>query len=166
MLIYNKKLYLRLGEIDDFDIYVNPETNLKCFRKIFQKEDEWYIINPETSQIYKYDKERFLKNASNLLMYAMGRSFTNPGIIYTINLHEFLYYLTRFYAKQSENPSEHLNFNIKVLGNELSKLTFEEFVINDYCGNLPLEYEHICEVLVEFIEKQIKFSVRREELMD
>ena len=60
MLIYNKKLYLRLGEIDDFDIYVNPETNLKCFRKIFQKEDEWYIINPETSQIYKYDKERFV----------------------------------------------------------------------------------------------------------
>lgn len=166
MLIYNKKLYLRLGEIDEFEIYTNPEMNLKCFRKIFQSKDEWYIVNPETNQIYKYDKERFMRNASNLLMFALGKTFVNSEIIYTINLREFCYYLTRFYAEQSENPSVHLNYNIKVLGNEFSKLTFEEFLIHDRCGEFPTDLECISEVLVEFTEKQIRFLIKREDLMD
>ena len=134
MLIYNKKLYLTFRDFNQFYVFQLPEGNEKCFQRLFQvgKETNSYYILGKSGKMYPYDQKQFLKNASDLLMFAISKSYFDSSKIFHIDIEDFCHYILNYCCIQADDPTVHMNFPIPVLGNEIMKMTFPEFVANEW----------------------------------
>ena len=92
MLIYNKKLYLTFRDFNQFYVFQLPEGNEKCFQRLFQvgKETNSYYILGKSGKMYPYDQKQFLKNASDLLMFAISKSYFDSSKIFHIDIEYYL----------------------------------------------------------------------------